>query len=127
MAVHDAINSGVVKSCHDLSEGGLAVAVAEMAFAGGLGAEIALDGFGKLDEVVVLFSESNTRFVVEVAEEHAQQFVERFRIHSDRPLVRLGTVTDADRVRFRDLDGRLLIDESIDVLKSNWQKRLAGL
>ncbi|MEM6799023.1 MAG: phosphoribosylformylglycinamidine synthase subunit PurL, partial [Planctomycetota bacterium] len=42
-AVHKAINSGAVAACHDLSEGGLAVALAEMAFAGGLGAAVDLD------------------------------------------------------------------------------------
>ena len=42
-AVHRAIDGGLVRACHDLSEGGLAVAAAEMAFAGGLGAWIALD------------------------------------------------------------------------------------
>src|SRR6185312_3382776 len=41
-AVHEAISRGLVRSCHDLSEGGLAVAVAEMAIAGGLGAFLAL-------------------------------------------------------------------------------------
>ena len=39
-AVHRAIHAGLVRACHDLSEGGLAVATAEMAFAGGLGADI---------------------------------------------------------------------------------------
>ena len=34
-AVHAAITNGLVRACHDLSEGGLAVAIAEMAFAGG--------------------------------------------------------------------------------------------
>lgn len=34
--VHRAIREGLVRACHDLSEGGLATAVAEMAFAGGL-------------------------------------------------------------------------------------------
>ena len=37
-ALHQAIYAGLVRACHDLSEGGLAVAAAEMAFAGGLGA-----------------------------------------------------------------------------------------
>ena len=41
-AVTKAIDEGLVKSCHDLSEGGLAVAAAEMAFAGGYGLEIDL-------------------------------------------------------------------------------------
>src|SRR5436853_6466432 len=43
-ALHRAIESGCVRSCHDLSEGGLAVASAEMAFAGGLGVELHLEG-----------------------------------------------------------------------------------
>ena len=38
--IHDAIRRGLVRSCHDLSEGGLAVALAEMAFAGGIGADV---------------------------------------------------------------------------------------
>ena len=42
-AVHAVIRRGLVLSCHDLSEGGLAVAVAEMAFAGEIGAELVLD------------------------------------------------------------------------------------
>jgi ABC-type multidrug transport system fused ATPase/permease subunit len=41
-AVHTAITSGLVKSCHDLSEGGLITAAAEMAFAGGLGVDLDL-------------------------------------------------------------------------------------
>ena len=42
LAMHQAIQKGAVRSCHDLSEGGLAVALAEMAFAGGLGARVSL-------------------------------------------------------------------------------------
>ncbi len=42
-AVHHAISNGLVRACHDLSEGGLAVAAAEMAFAGGLGARLSLE------------------------------------------------------------------------------------
>ncbi len=41
-ALHSAIDAGLVRACHDLSEGGLAAAAAEMAFAGGLGAKISL-------------------------------------------------------------------------------------
>ncbi|MEQ1894360.1 MAG: phosphoribosylformylglycinamidine synthase subunit PurL, partial [Planctomycetota bacterium] len=41
-ALHGAIQHGLVASCHDLSEGGLAVAAAEMAFAGGLGLALEL-------------------------------------------------------------------------------------
>jgi len=67
--VHAAIQAGLIRSCHDLSEGGLAAALAEMAFAGGYGIEATLDAFGKMDDTVVLFAESNSRFVVEVPAE----------------------------------------------------------
>src|SRR5262249_29723198 len=66
--LHAAIRQGLVRACHDLSEGGLAVALAEMAFAGGLGADIThlRPPNGTESDVVCLFSESTTRFVVEV-------------------------------------------------------------
>jgi phosphoribosylformylglycinamidine synthase len=64
-ALHRAILDGLVKSCHDLSEGGLAVAVAEMAIAGRLGAR--LHTLPHADPTTALFSESNGRFVCEIA------------------------------------------------------------
>src|SRR5439155_15043389 len=71
--LHEAIRQGLVRSCHDLSEGGLAVAVAEMAFAGGIGADLThIRPAGIYDpEAVLLFSESTTRFIVEVTVESA--------------------------------------------------------
>ena len=68
-AVHAAITAHTVRSCHDLSEGGLAVAAAEMAFAGGLGLDIDLAALvettGIHQTVVLAYSESNTRFLFE--------------------------------------------------------------
>lgn len=58
-----------VLACHDVSSGGVAVALAEMAFAGRIGFEV------RLNDYVELFSESNTRWVVEVAESDAESFV----------------------------------------------------
>ena len=70
-ALHRAIQAGCIRACHDLSEGGLAVAAAEMAFAGGCGARIDLDAVkvvgGNDSAVARLFSESNTRFLCEVS------------------------------------------------------------
>src|SRR5208283_1769094 len=60
-AMHRAIHAGLVRACHDLSEGGMAVAAAEMAFAGGFGAKIDLQAMpydGELDMAARLFSES---------------------------------------------------------------------
>ena len=68
-ALHQAIGRGLIRSCHDLSEGGLAVALTEMALAGGLGAQVSLSDVPRADDAasdfVLLFSESPTRFVLE--------------------------------------------------------------
>lgn len=77
-AIKKAIGGGYVKACHDLSEGGLAVALAEMALAGGYGLEIWLRNIPEAAELgrndYILFSESNSRFLVEVAEKHRESF-----------------------------------------------------
>src|SRR5205814_1671856 len=68
-AIHSAIAQGLVRSCHDLSEGGLAVAIAEMAFAGGVGVDLPdlarMPGVERDTDDVRLFSESTTRFLIE--------------------------------------------------------------
>jgi len=81
-ALHRAIQAGTVRSCHDLSEGGLAVAAAESAFGGCLGATLSLQRVphqlasdSKADrDTTLLYSESPTRFLVEVAPEHCAAF-----------------------------------------------------
>ena len=96
-AVHRAIRAGVVEACHDISEGGLAVAVAEMAFAGDVGATIeasAIPVDGELDETTTLFSESLTRYVLEVAKENVEPFEEA--VH-DIAFARIGATTDDQR------------------------------
>jgi len=73
----DAMDSGYVRACHDLSEGGLGVAAAEMAFTGGLGLDIdvsAVPGSQGMRDDFILFSESNARLLVEVAAEHERDF-----------------------------------------------------
>jgi len=121
--VHAAIRQGLIRSCHDLSEGGLAVALAEMAFAGGLGVEAQLDVLSQSCWIknpdVMLFSESNTRFVVEVAAEHVGKFV-----HTVPTAVRIGSVVSGDRLVVRDQDERTVIDESLAELKHVWQSPL---
>jgi phosphoribosylformylglycinamidine synthase len=72
--LHEAINAGMVKSCHDLSEGGLAVTLAEMCIAGRLGAEIT--DLPHDNDAAALFAESQSRLVVEVAEADVQQFAD---------------------------------------------------
>jgi phosphoribosylformylglycinamidine synthase len=71
--IHRLMQEGLVESAHDVSEGGLAVALAEMAIGGGLGIEAELDD---ADECTALFSESLGRIVLEVREENVPRIVE---------------------------------------------------
>lgn len=122
-AIHRAIHSGLVRACHDLSEGGLAVAVAEMAFAGGLGARVDVSvlpgalGKGADSDVVRLFSESNTRFVCEVPPAHAAAFEQAL---AGVPHAALGEVLDSLRLDIVCGD-RTLISADLATLKAAWQ------
>jgi phosphoribosylformylglycinamidine synthase len=73
-----AIAQGLIVSCHDCSEGGLAVGLAEMAFAGGLGIEADLRGLPRSKDCcrvdAQLFSESNSRYIVEVEPKNYDAF-----------------------------------------------------
>ncbi|MEK7292984.1 MAG: AIR synthase-related protein, partial [Actinomycetota bacterium] len=77
--MHSAITKGLIVSCHDCSEGGLAVALAEMAIAGRLGARCEpTEVFGDNELSVDLFSESLGRFVIEVAPSHVNAITQLF-------------------------------------------------
>jgi len=116
---------GLVKACHDLSEGGVGVAAAEMAFAGGLGMVIHL-GQVPLGEAMnrndyVLFSESNTRFLVEVAPENRHQF-ERMMAGVD--FAAIGQVTRKGKFEVYGLNGEMVLSAPITELKEAWQRPL---
>jgi phosphoribosylformylglycinamidine synthase len=123
-AVNRTIRAGLVCACHDLSEGGLAVAAAEMAFAGGFGARIELEYVPTTktaaSAAVKLFSESNSRFLCEVPPDQQLAFEGEL---SGLPFAKIGEVT-ADK-RLIVLDGnRTVIDARIEELKEAWQAPL---
>jgi phosphoribosylformylglycinamidine (FGAM) synthase-like enzyme len=118
--LHDAITSGLVRSCHDVSEGGLAVAVAEMAFAGGVGADVTCLGDNSLPDDVFLFSESTTRFVVEVRSDKAAAF--QASLGSDIPWTQLGHTCKEPHFRIAGAGGEWLIWAELAALKEAWQK-----
>jgi len=124
-ALHQAIDGGLVRACHDLSEGGLATALAEMAFAGGLGAEIELANAPRTEEAscssTLLFSESNTRFVCEVTPENCEAFEA---VLGEVLCGRLGTVNDSDRLSIKATDGEVILDLDNAKLKQAWQSPL---
>jgi len=125
----EAVRLGLVRSCHDLSEGGLGVAAAEMAFSGDIGLEIDLraapfKGAQALRrDDVLLFSESNSRFLVEVKPEHAQQFEELF---PDGAAACMGRLTPTRRFVAQGPGGRRVIDADLARLKSAWQTPFPG-
>jgi len=119
------MEKGLIRACHDLSEGGIGVAAAEMAFAGGLGMVIHL-GQVPLGEAMnrddyVLFSESNTRFLVEVAPEDRQQF-EGMMAGVD--FTAIGQVTSKERLEAYGLNGEIVLSALIAELKEAWQRPL---
>jgi phosphoribosylformylglycinamidine synthase len=128
-ALHQTIKSGYVRACHDLSEGGLAVAAAEMAFAGGLGVKLRLDAMpnnlgGQSPEqaTVLLFSESHTRFLCEVPKSQQQAFEQAL---TGVPHAVVGEVTDKGRLQVTaSASGQPLLDLPIDQMKEAWQKPL---
>jgi phosphoribosylformylglycinamidine synthase len=123
--MHASIEAGLVRACHDLSEGGIAVAAAEMAFAGGLGMRIDLDKCpcwsDAGDSATLLFSESNTRFLVEVEPSNC----ERFESHFGRvvPWKQIGRVVDDSVAEFI-YDGQTVVRSDIRTLKEAWQAPL---
>jgi phosphoribosylformylglycinamidine synthase len=123
-AMHRAIGSGLVRACHDLSEGGLAAAAAEMAFAGGLGATVDVGAMVMSDAsapaVVRLFSESNTRFLCEVEPQRATAFEQAV---GGLPFAKIGEVTCGPRLGINQ-GGDRLIDADIFELKESWQATL---
>ncbi len=113
-ALHRAMQAGLVAAAHDCSEGGLAVAAAEMCIGGRLGLELTLAG----DAVTALFAESSARFLVEVAPEHAAEFEQEL---AGRPCVDIGVVTEVPTLYITDVTGAVWVESEIAALVQAWQ------
>jgi phosphoribosylformylglycinamidine synthase len=98
--LHQALRTGRIVACHDVSEGGLAVAAAEMAIAGDLGAVIDLSPVD-LDDTSTLFAESTGRLLCEVA----QADVGWLAAQLDEPVTVVGQVTEARAFTIADSSG----------------------
>jgi len=120
-AIHRAICQGLIRSCHDLSEGGLAVAVAEMAFAGGLGLRMDVGAVSEeVGELAALFAESNSRFLCEVEPPQVAAFEQVF---ESLAMTRMGEVVDDGQLSI-EVAGRPLLLRSLGELKEAWQQPL---
>jgi phosphoribosylformylglycinamidine synthase len=131
-ALAEAIGKGLVASCHDCSDGGLGVALAETAFAGGLGMEIDLaraprEGVDRDD--YLLFSETQSRFVATVSPDKQKEFEEVIRGGSQdlspNVFAAVGELTASPFLSMRGITGEPLMRESIAELKAAWQRTLS--
>lgn len=123
-ALSSATAKGFVAACHDLSEGGLGVAAAEMAFSGKLGANIRLADVPLSEKIeredYILFSESNSRFLAEVSPEHKAEF-EKLMQAGDFGLI--GEVTAEPRLKIAGRNGsEIIINIPVSELKEAWQR-----
>jgi len=119
-----AIRRGLVASCHDCSEGGLAVALAEMSFAGNRGALVDLDAVpvaGTMTETEKLFSETNSRFIVEVSPENVHDFES---VMAGSVTALIGSVTAGTTVRVS-AHNAIVVSEKISILRACWKKTLS--
>jgi phosphoribosylformylglycinamidine (FGAM) synthase-like enzyme len=123
----EAIDSGYVRSCHDLSEGGLAVASAEMAFSSGYGMELHLKDVPRANETwrndSVLFSESNSRFLVEVSEKRREEFEA---LMKDTVCAEIGRVRKEGYLSVYGLDGEPAVHAELTELRRRWKGVLGG-
>lgn len=115
-----ANKQGLIASSHDLSDGGLAVALVESAFGGQFGAAISLDQLGAdLSATAKLFSESHSRFVVSVKPENKAAFEAIFGAHA----YYLGTVSATESIQIKD-GATTLVDLPTSELQAAWSEGL---
>jgi len=121
-SVSQAIDKGYLESCHDCSEGGLAVAIAEMSIGGNLGAKIFLEEVPKDKNMLdyeVLFSESASRFIVEVNKSKQKEFEQSL---GDLPFGLIGCVSDKTSLIVYDKDCKEIINSQVEDLRGAWMK-----
>ncbi|HAL91730.1 MAG TPA: phosphoribosylformylglycinamidine synthase, partial [Verrucomicrobia bacterium] len=113
-----ANREGLIRSSHDLSDGGLAVALAEITFGTGLGLDVAVDAVA--DSVATaLYSESHSRFVVTVKPGHRARFEEIL----GGAAVRIGETTAEPKFRIA-WQNRPVVACACDELARAWQQEL---
>jgi phosphoribosylformylglycinamidine synthase len=117
-ALHHAITAGLIRSVHDLSEGGLAVAAAEMCIGGRLGMKLEYDL--QNDPARILFGETTGTLLVEVRKQDKDEFLKLF---DQLPLTRIGTTTQNQSL-IASFHNALILHVSLSDLISSWNRNL---
>jgi phosphoribosylformylglycinamidine synthase len=126
-SMSDATERGLVHSIHTPTKGGLGIALTKSAFAGGYGLTVSLNkvpysGIKRND--VILFSESNSRFIVTVPINKKEEFESVMRGNT---YAEVGVVTDEQRLKIRGLDEYYIINSDINRLKAMWKRPLENV
>lgn len=117
-----AIQSGLVQSAHDVSEGGLAAALAESCISGNVGASVQWSTDLRND--VALFSESQSRIVLSVSPDH-KNALEKLLQEAGVPFTALGVV-GGNKLSIN-INGASALEESVEALKSVWEDAIPCL
>ena len=117
----EVIDASLVSAVHDISDGGVGVALAEMCIAGDLGMKADVTGLGELRSDLKLFSESQTRWIVEVKIGKESEFEEKLGAHGLRCFM-LGEGGGSDLVIMD--NGRTLVDLPVRDMRGAWQNTL---
>jgi len=126
-AMHKATDQGLLRSSHTPTRGGLALAFALSAMGGDLGIEADLAKIPTSDRLTndeLLFSESNSRFIVTVSPENARKLEALFQ---GLPCACVGRVTDNASLRIKGLNGQTLIASELAVLRKAFKGTLDGI
>jgi phosphoribosylformylglycinamidine synthase len=120
--VLSSIDKGYIAACHDISEGGLAVCISEMAIGGDIGALVDISEAGKnLRTDFKLFSESNTRWVVEVKKEKQKDF-EKILRSKQVPFVCIGEIQGKNLV-IKD-NKKIVVELGVKALRDCWKNSI---
>jgi phosphoribosylformylglycinamidine synthase len=120
LALERAINRGLIRSAHDMSDGGMGICLAESAFSGGLGADVDLalvPQAGVFRDDYLLFSESQSRFIITARGEDAADLRKVFK---NLPFGEIGRVTKEPRLSIRGIYGEKIVDMETALLKEAW-------
>jgi len=123
-ALYKAIDQELIASCHDCSDGGIAVALAECAFSGELGVVADLKQVpreGSLTDLEILFSESPSRFIVSVSPDQCARFEE---LLNGLAIAKIGRTSENKEMMIKGVDDKAVIRDDIRQLKASWQKPL---
>ena len=125
VALHRAIDLGLIESCHDCSDGGLGVALAESSFAGGLGVEVDLRKVPTREIVrndSLFYSESASRFIVTVSPQSKEGFEKVMKGHI---VAEIGRTVGDSVFTVVGLEGKVVVEADIYELKEAWRSTLS--